>query len=555
MYTMYNFSSIFKWFRSGSKDGLRDDLRANYQWLIILGVLILILYANLYGSEFVSDDKYLILNNENFGSVKYLFSNLLFFPSLFFQHLTFLVFGKSPTAFHLLNILLHIISVQALFLILKKLFNEKFAIFSAILFAIHPVFTESVSWISGISTIQYSSLFLVSLLLYLYSKAIDKYFWFSYGFLILSVASSNRAFVMPLILIAYELLFKSDKWKYKIVLLLFPFIIFLTANILGIGERSESLAQDYYSNNSLYNPLTQIPTAVSKYIELYFVPTNLTLYYTELNMGGIVLFLRVILLLGFIYLGNEFYKKDKKVFLFFLIFFINLLPTLTPLPVAWIVAERYAYLSFLSLIVITVKLMLLKEKKFGKTTLNVLMVMLVCILSIITFLRNLDWRNEDNLWVATGKTSPSSSQNHNNLGDVYSRNGDLNKAVEEFSKATQLKPNYADAYHNLANTYQQLGQVEKAIENYNLAIKYNPNLWQSYQNLAQIYFEQKDYDSAIKNLELTYKIIPNNLNLLNNIGIVYMTVDEKVKAKETFEQVLSIDPVNQVATEIILKLK
>ncbi len=73
-------------------------------------------------------------------------------------------------------------------------------------------------------------------------------------------------------------------------------------------------------------------------------------------------------------------------------------------------------------------------------------------------MRNFDWKNQDTLWLATAKTSPSSHQNHNNLGDLYARRGEYEKAVEEFKKAIELKPDYGDAYHNLANVYHQIGK-------------------------------------------------------------------------------------------------
>ena len=96
-------------------------------------------------------------------------------------------------------------------------------------------------------------------------------------------------------------------------------------------------------------------------------------------------------------------------------------------------------------------------------------------LSVRTITRNADWKNQDTLWLATAKTSPSSPQNHNNLGDYYGRQGDLEKAAEEFKTAIKLKPNYGDAYHNLANIYHQMGEDDLAIENYRKALSFNPN--------------------------------------------------------------------------------
>ena len=106
------------------------------------------------------------------------------------------------------------------------------------------------------------------------------------------------------------------------------------------------------------------------------------------------------------------------------------------------------------------------------------------------------------------------------MGDVYSRQGDLNKAAEEFQKAIEIKPGYADAYHNLANTYQRMGRFDAAIENYQKAAELNPNLWQSHQALAAIYFEQEKYDLALDEIKKALEINPESEGLKQNLQLI-----------------------------------
>jgi tetratricopeptide (TPR) repeat protein len=149
-----------------------------------------------------------------------------------------------------------------------------------------------------------------------------------------------------------------------------------------------------------------------------------------------------------------------------------------------------------------------------------LLMVIIASLSLRTIFRNRDWKNEDTLWLATAKIAPSGQQIHNNLGDVYARQGNLPKAVEEFKKAIEINPNYADAYHNLANTYQQMGQLDAAVENYQKALNINPQLWQSYQNLGAIYFNQGQYDLALENIKKALEINPNDENLQNSLKVI-----------------------------------
>jgi tetratricopeptide (TPR) repeat protein len=179
------------------------------------------------------------------------------------------------------------------------------------------------------------------------------------------------------------------------------------------------------------------------------------------------------------------------------------------------VAERYVYLGALGIVVVVAVLFdkFLKINENAKMVGYFALVLIVACLSVRTIVRNRDWRSEDTLWLATAAVAPSGQQIHNNLGDVYARNGDLPKAVEEFKTAIAINPQYADAYHNLANTYQTMGQLDLAIENYKKAIEFNPNLWQSYQNIAAIYFNSGQFDLAEENIKKALELNPSDENL------------------------------------------
>jgi tetratricopeptide (TPR) repeat protein len=105
---------------------------------------------------------------------------------------------------------------------------------------------------------------------------------------------------------------------------------------------------------------------------------------------------------------------------------------------------------------------LIKQKKTQAAG-YVIVLFILTSFTIRTIIRNFDWRNQDTLWVATDIYSPSSYFNHNNLGDMYMRQGDYVTSEKEFLKAIRLNPYYAEAYHNLGNLYKQAGYNDKAI--------------------------------------------------------------------------------------------
>ncbi len=528
-------------------------------WPVFLSlfILILIAYGNSLNNVFLSDDLAEIVNNPNIGNLGYAVTSRPFgFIRLVFYWLAFQISGLNPFLFRFINILLHTGSVFLVFAIFNKLFSKRLAIFVAALFAVHPAISESIVWISGGSYPQYAFFFLLSFLFYILSAERKLFYLLSSIFYLLSFMSHPQM-PLPLFLVfpLFELSFGNLKKNWlKTIPFLLVAIGYVGVTLSSLPERETTLQSMHYQQGGVDNPFLIIPVALSSYFELTLFPRILTLYHSELAFSQIQFIIRALVTLAFL-VGIIFsFFKNKFIFFWLSFFLVALSPTLTPFRLNWIVAERYLYLPIIGLLaIIGLGLDKLIRYKNFKQAVYILFVILLITLSARTFVRNINWKNEDNLWIATGKTSPSSPNTHNNLGDVYGRRGDKLAALREFQKAIEIKPNYGDAYHNLANTYMELGQPDKALENYQNALKYNPNLWQSYQNIAAIYFQQKQYDKTLEYIQKAISVNPKNLNLRVNLGVVYLATGNKEKAKEAFNLVLSVDPQNPLARQGLLE--
>lgn len=535
-----------------SSFNFKEWLQQNWIALLFLGLLAFAVYFNALGNDFVSDDISGIKENPDLGNFSLLLSKPLTFFRYLFYFTVYKIWGMEPLFFRLINVFFHLDSVLLTYFLVSLMANPILAFFAAGIFAVHPIHVEAVTWISGGPYAQSTFFLLVSFLLYLLSKAKNskKLYLFSLFTFLLSAFSTEKALIFPLMLFIFELSSDSVRKNWR---KLAPFFVmgglwFLFFFLQGaLTGRVSTLQTDYYQGPGLENPLIQIPVALSSYLQLIFWPDKLTLYHSEMMFTQINYLIRVTVTLGLLAAIIFFFKKDKKIFFWLSFFIISLLPTLTPLKISWIVAERYVYLGTLGIFMIIA----LGLQKIGqitnKTTLYILFGIILSLLSLRTINRNADWKNQDTLWLATARTSPSSAQNHNNLGDYYARQDNLQKAVEEFKIAIQLQPNYGDAFHNLANTYQQMGQMDLAIENYQKAILSSPHLWQSYQNLAAIYFGQGKFNLAEENIKMAIQIIPQNPNLYLNLGVIYLQEKDKTKAKEAFQQALQLDPQNENA--------
>lgn len=304
----------------------------------------------------------------------------------------------------------------------------------------------------------------------------------------------------------------------------------------------------YRRESNIYNPLTQVPIAIGTYIKLFFWPRHLTLYHSDFYRN--VYELLAIFLFFISYTGALIYTffTNKKIFFWFAFFITSLLVTLNPFGLSWVVAERYIYLGSIAVYFLAGYALhkLLDSEKY-KTLGSVLIVLLLVGYSIRTLVRNHDWRNVDNLWIATGKASPSDPKTHNNLGDMYARHGNMEMAIKEFTRATELNPGYSAAYYNIGNTYKHMRNEEKAYEYFMKALEINPTIWQAYMNIAIYHFEKGNIDEAEKYVSQGLKHDPKNPGLHANLGVIYYTKGNKNLARQYLQSALQFDPENQFA--------
>jgi len=537
----------------------RSWFQENFLFCGLLVFLVFIAYVNSLDSAFTSDDVAGILNNPGLDKLDYL---LVPRPSGFLRALFYFIinkiFGRQPWAFRSLNIGFHLGTVLTIYLLVYLLLDKITAFFSAAILAVHPIQVEAISWISGGGHVQYAFFIIIALLSYLLAEKNKRYYYWSLVFFVLAMFSSEKAIIFPLVFLLFMLALGRLKKDWK--KLVFPFIfsgVFVIIFVFLALKRISALQTDYYQKGgTVLNPFVQIPVAIISYLKLIFWPKDLTLYHSELmfSLGSYVLILALfVLFLSFIIYC---FKHHKQLFFWLSLFIISLLPTLTPFGISWIVAERYVYFGaigiFAALGIFFERLTRLK--KIGELTYG-LFTFIILILLIRTIARNGDWQDQDHLWLSAAKTSPSSPQNHINLGDLYGRRGDYVRAIAEFEKAAEINPRYADAFHNLGNTYQQIGQNDKAIENYRKALEFNPKLWQTHLALATVFSSQDNFGLAKKELEEAIKINPQDSYLYLNLGLIYFQMKEFSQAKQAAEQALFIDPQNAKAKQFLQDIK
>ena len=140
------------------------------------------------------------------------------------------------------------------------------------------------------------------------------------------------------------------------------------------------------------------------------------------------------------------------------------------------------------------------------------------------------------------KINPNHSQAHNNLGVIFEKLEDYNKAKSCYEKAIEIAPNRADAHNNLGAILQELGEKQKAKECFEKTIEIDPNYADAHNNLGVIFRKLGEKQKAKECYEKAIEINPNNAKAHNNRGTIFQDLGEYQKAKNCYEKATEIDP-------------
>lgn len=222
-------------------------------------------------------------------------------------------------------------------------------------------------------------------------------------------------------------------------------------------------------------------------------------------------------------------------------FLVTLLPSMAPIKVSWLVAERYGYLPSLGIaffMAIIINNIWNKNKYLAMGIIGC-----YCIIwSVRIYQRNIDWQTNHNLWVNTCQVSPNSHNAWNNIGDDYDKLKQYDYAVKGFTQSVLVKPNYADAYHNRANIFFKTGRLDLARESYETALRFSPSLFQTYLSLTQIDLYEKRGDLALAHASKAVEMQPNDPQAQYALGVVKAQIGQLEEAKIIFQSILSVYP-------------
>lgn len=355
--------------------------------IIIVAAVSFAVYFNALSNNFVYDDVYQVTENQWITDIKYIpdifsksvwgfqkwaSSSNYYRPMMHLMYMmSYYIFGLKPLGFHLVNILFHVANSVLVFLIISKLFGEKEkggntlhlldssfaggaahggrftihdslfpAFIAALLFAVHPIHTEAVTWVAGLPEVSFTFLSLLSLNCYIRSGVcFNKNYFFSVFFFFAAALCKETALTLLIILVACDFALHRDGRAFSAYIRRYiPFgiatAVYLIMRLYALGGLAPEKKHLYLSG---YQVIVNVFPLFSQYLRKLVLPTGLNAFYFFHPISSLTEIKGIISLAVtgvFIVLAFTAFRKSRKAFFALVLIAATLLPALY-IPKAW----------------------------------------------------------------------------------------------------------------------------------------------------------------------------------------------------------------------------
>lgn len=540
----------------------------------LLAVLTAIAYANSFKVPFTFDDYDNIVENHairmhdlsqaglwqaatnNVGGHRYL-------PYISLA-LNFWAHGEQLWGYHLVNVLIHILAAMALYflgLTTLKLVRpdhrhaREVALAAALLWALHPVQTNAVTYIVQRMASMAALFFFCSLLCYVLGRChqgsiASKSLLFTLSLLcgLFAIGSKENAAMLPVMILAYEFFFLRDRNQRPGLggMVLGIGIAGLGLLLLGLafmgGDMMTKITDGYALRDfTLTERLLTEPRIVILYLSLLALPLPSRLNLVYDYQHSLSFFsppqtsLALLAIAGLLALIPILFRQHRLVSFAFFWFLGNLVIESTVIPLELVFEHRiYLPSAFLFLAAVSFTYRWSQTKK---PLVRAVLVGLTGLYLVFTWQRNTVWATEISLWSDVVAKAPNASRGYTNLGRAMELKGRHQEAEGFLGKALAIDAENGAAYLNLARVYEQQDRFTEALTALHAALsKKKADPAKVHGSLALVHRRMKNYPMALAEAKLALHLDPYLTEALLTMGIAYEETGEHQQALATFQQ-------------------
>ena len=486
------------------------------------------------------------------------------------------VYRRSNLIFHTISgVLVFFVTLVSLSGLKKKDFFSSnalsLAFFTALLFLLHPVQTQTVSYVIQGQLEGLALLFVMGIILtYLFYNRAHSLFlqipllFLIFGLGILSCGTKEIAILSPLLLILIDWFFVSQA-DFSLIRKKIPFFITYTAviayhysKVLNFSFLKNSLSGTAEIPNNIGNVITTKPNQVIKpftyfisqfkviihYISIFIWPFNISVDYDWVMVESfwqpeciLPLLLILALLAGTVFLLYK--NKNNLVAFGSLWFFIGLAPRSTIIPSTELLVDYKTYFSSFGILFLgAAGLIYAFEKLSKKVTFQKTIAAYSCttlcmlLLSYATYHRNKVWESPEAFWFNIIQNAPKKARAYNNYAVAIAEQQRYEEAIPYFRKAIKLDRYYPDPWSNIAVCYSCVKKIDVAIDCLKQAITINPNYPEFYNNLSSFLLQKKEFGEVKRLAQEAIRLRPHYGKAFFNWGQALYNEGNKLEALE-----------------------
>ena len=558
---------------------------------LFLTIITLAVFGQICRHDFVDyDDGQYVTRNDHvkngfsIGSIKWAFTEphvANWHPLTSMSHmLDCELFGLNPFGHHLVSLLLHVINTLLLFAILKKITRKIWlSAIVALIFAIHPLRMESVAWVSERKDVLSGMFWMLTMYAYVRYAQVPgtKRYIPVVLFFVLGLMSKPMVITLPFVLLLMDYwplnrlkVGKQAELKVKnkepgdeikkfsagtLILEKVPlFLLMIASSIVTFIFQRWGGGINNFETWPLRERLSNAAVSYVRYIGKIFYPAKLTPFYphpgNSLALWQVILAVMILLAITFIVIRMR--RTRPYLLIGWLWFLGTMVPVIGLIQVgSQAMADRYTYIPSIGLYIAVVWLVaeLTKNNRIMKVTASVLTALIIVSLMLSTFWQLQYWKNNETLFTHAIDINENNYIMQNNYGNFLLGKGQYEQAIKHFSKAIEIKKNYALARENLARAYNDLAvalqkenKIDLAMKNWHAALAMDPNHSKANYNVGLIMCQQGKYDQAINCFKKVLKSQPDWYKPYNDIALAYEQMGKQDLAIENYKESIRLKP-------------
>jgi len=161
---------------------------------------------------------------------------------------------------------------------------------------------------------------------------------------------------------------------------------------------------------------------------------------------------------------------------------------------------------------------------------------------VLTFQRNQDYQSDIAIWEDTVAKAPSNGRAHNELGVALEKLGRTDEAIAAYLKSVELDPNSVHARANLGNLLAKRGRADDAVDQLHQALRIKPHAADLLCGLGGILVDAGRVDEGLVSLRKSLAIRPDSAEARNNLGNALARQGRFEPAITEFRKALDIKP-------------